>query len=463
MLLSPLMRGGNRHVALIPLEWIALLVLAALWAAWLLEARAPDDPEAPAPSRWLALLLLAPVLLAAVQLTPLPPALWSRLPGHEIYADTLAWAGVANDRWRPLSVSPGATAASLLAALPLVAVFLLACTGSRQRLRMLLRVVVAVAFCEVALALLQVSGGVHSPFFFGINTYGPPVGTFGNRNHFANYLAMALAAYTWLGFESAHGHKRKSGATRKPTAFSSGHATALWIAGGLVLVLGILLSRSRGAAAFGLPAAAAALAAASLRINGWSRGLRFALPVAAVLVAAAGAMIGFDNVLSRMSGSQLAASADFRGLLAKRSFDGAMAFWPWGAGWGTYDLAFQRFLPESIAGYPNHAHHDYVEMLFEGGLVFVLLAAAFAWLAAQRAMLLARTALRERTLDDEAMAATLCGLGLLGLLAHSLVEFNLRIPANAILGALLAGIYLRPLPRRPRTHDRPSQPHPPGD
>jgi hypothetical protein len=43
------------------------------------------------------------------------------------------------------------------------------------------------------------------------------------------------------------------------------------------------------------------------------------------------------------------------------------------------------------------------------------------------------------------MLGTLCGLGLLGFLLHSLVEFNMHIPANAIMAALLAGIYLRPL------------------
>lgn len=57
-----------------------------------------------------------------------------------------------------------------------------------------------------------------------------------------------------------------------------------------------------------------------------------------------------------------------------------------------------------------------------------------------------RTALRERSLHSEGMAAALCGLGLLGLLLHSLVEFNMRIPANAILAALLGGVFLRPLP-----------------
>ena len=50
-----------------------------------------------------------------------------------------------------------------------------------------------------------------------------------------------------------------------------------------------------------------------------------------------------------------------------------------------------------------------------------------------------------RELSREEMTAALCGLGLLGFLLHSLVEFNMHIPANAILAALLAGVYLRPL------------------
>jgi hypothetical protein len=37
-------------------------------------------------------------------------------------------------------------------------------------------------------------------------------------------------------------------------------------------------------------------------------------------------------------------------------------------------------------------------------------------------------------------------IGLVGLFAHSWVEFNLRIPANAMLAALLLGLWLRPLP-----------------
>jgi hypothetical protein len=451
LLAAPLMRGGNRYAALIALEIVGLMVLAGIGAR-----HAMAKPPLPLPiNRSLWALLLSPLFLALVQLTPLPIALWSALPGHDVYAGALGEAGVQAADWRPLSLNPAATVASLLAAIPIIAGFLLGHFATLTQLRVLLRVVAALALAEVMLGLLQISGGEHSPFFFGVMTYGPPVGTFANRNHFANYLAMALAGYVWLAFEAIRYARLKSGGI----TFGSRHRVALWAAGGLVLVLGILMSRSRGAAVFGLPMAFAALALVSLRIKGWSRASWIAVGAAAALVAGAAALVGFDAVTSRISGEQLASSASFRGELARTSLQGAMAFFPWGAGWGSYDSVYPRFQPASIAGFANHAHEDYVEMLFEGGIFFVLLCAIFVWLAAARARMLVAVALEERKLDRECMAAALCGLGLLGLLAHSLVEFNLRIPANAILGALLAGAYLRPHCGADVSHDRPSQSH----
>jgi hypothetical protein len=457
LLASPIMRGGNRFVALIPLEIIGLTLMLSMLLQWSF-ARPPV--EAPRVGGRLLIMLLAtsPLWLALLQLTPLPAQLWAGLPGHEVYADALKGIGASAGAMRPVSLSPIATVAALLAGIPIVAALLLGYLASLSQLRMLLRAVVAVAFAEVLLGLLQVAGGLHSPLFFGVLSYGVPVGTFANRNHFANYLAMSLAAYLWLAYESVRAHRDE----RNTRSFTTRHRVALWAAGGLVLVLGILLSRSRGGASFGLGSAALALAAVSLRANGWSRGLRFAVPLFAVLMIGAGALIGFDAVTSRLSADQLASSAGFRSELARTSLQGALAFWPWGSGWGTYDMVYPRFQPASLPGFANHAHMDYVEMLFEGGIFFVLFASAFAWLAGERAWRLATTALRDRTLDRDAMAAALCGLGLLGLLLHSLVDFNLRIPANAILGALLAGAYLRPLPPHHRSHDRSAQPHPSG-
>lgn len=44
--------------------------------------------------------------------------------------------------------------------------------------------------------------------------------------------------------------------------------------------------------------------------------------------------------------------------------------------------------------------------------------------------------------EHETMVAA--GLGLLALLLHAWVDFNLRIPALAMLGAFLCGVFLRP-------------------
>jgi hypothetical protein len=448
LLAAPLMRGGNRHVALIALEFLGLAVMLGLllrWAAF----RPPSEAE-PVPRPLLILLLLSsPVLLAIVQLAPVPAALWAWLPGHDLYGDALKAVGASTDIARPVSLGPSATSASLLAGIPIAAALLLGYLASLSQLRLLLRAVVAIAFAETLLGLLQIGGGEHSPLFFGVLSFGPPVGTFSNRNHFANYLAMALAAYLWLAYENVRAH----GADRRSRSFTRRHRVALWAAGGLVLVLGILMSRSRGATFFGLGTAALGLAAVSLRVNGWTRGLRLAVPLFALLVVGAAALVGFDAVTSRLTAGQLASSAGFRGELARTSLHGALAFWPLGSGWGTYPMVYPRFQPASLPGFANHAHMDYIEMLFEGGIFFVLLAAAFMWLAGGRALRLITTALRERTLDREAMAAALCGVGLLGLLLHSLVDFNLRIPANAILGALLAGAFFRPLPPTDRTGD----------
>lgn len=444
--LAPLMRGGNRHPALIALELLGLVILVGLS----LRALRPDS--IPARMRWpIGVLVLSPLLLAAFQLTPLPAWLWLRLPGHDIYAQTLDGAGAAMSGWLPLSVDAGATAASLLAGIPLAATFLAGHYASLPQLRLVLRTVIAMALVQVVLGVLQFAGGADSALYFGLPG-GRPVGTFANSNHYGNYLAMCLIALIWLSYESgkravsAHSHALLSPRNRLIVAAT----------GALFLVLGLLMSLSRGAAVSGLACAAAAMAIVGLRLRGPRTGARLAAAAALLLllVLAAVALLGADTATSRASAGTLADSAGYRARLAATSLDGALAFMPWGAGWGTYDQAYQRFQPAEIAGFANHAHMDYVELLLEGGLPFLLLAGLFTWLAASRIVELVRHARQGGALHSEAMACVLCGLGLLTLLAHSLVEFNMRIPANAILAALLAGVFLRPLalagPAEPR-------------
>jgi hypothetical protein len=447
---APLVRGGDYFAALIPIEIISLCVLLALAARAVLVPGAADGARRLAP---LAMALTAsPLLIAIVQLTPMPAGWWEHLPGHALYAEAQRAVGAPTVGWRAASISPDATCASLLAGIPLAAAFLLGLLATVQQMRTLMRLTAVVAFLEVLLGLLQLSGGERSPFYFGFMTYGSPIGSLGTRNEYANLLAMSLVAYVWLAYDAVrYSMHLQPGSPMHSGRFDRRHALAAWGVGGLVLVIGILISHSRAGALFGLAAALTALAAAGLRVFGWSRGWRFALPIGAVLVISAVMLAGPEIVTARISGDQLGQAAGFRRELWRTSWHAAWAYFPLGSGWGTYEAAYRPFQTPAIVGYANHAHMDPLEMFVEGGALFLVFAACFAALAARRALWLLRQAWHARTLDRGSMMAALCGIALLGFLAHSMVDFPMRVPANAILAALLAGAFLRPLePPRPR-------------
>lgn len=430
---SPLMRGGNRHVALIVLEAAALAFLAALFF------HAGDArPKITRRGALIALLASSPLWLALVYLLPLPTDLWKAVPGRSLYAGLLEAAGLPAGRWRPLSLVPDATTTSLLAGIPLVAAFIGGLGASLPQLRRVAVVFVACAFAQVGLALLQAASGEAS-LHFG-STYGLPYGTFANNNHFANYVAMALAAYIWLAWmklsQSRPFDHRAAAAHRR--------RLAMYAAGAMLLLVGILMSRSRGAALAGLPAALAAFAVV-LTVGPRGRPLKTTLLLLAGALLAGVLLVGVDVMLSRFQLRTMIGDAGLRGLIASTTLQGAAEFWPFGAGWGTYTEVYPRFRPPAIRETVHYAHQDYAHMLFEGGIFAVVLMAAFAWLAVTRIIYLVRTATRNRRLRREEMAAAICGIGLLGFLLHSLVEFNMHIPANAIIASLFAGIFLRPL------------------
>ncbi|MBC7597960.1 MAG: hypothetical protein H7238_02965, partial [Polaromonas sp.] len=122
--MAPFFRGGNRYVPLIGLEWLALGVLWLMATGHLLGRDTP--PQAPnaaslAWGEWV--LLLSPLWAALTFLVPVPMVLWAASPGHSLHLNA------PDASWRPLSLMPDATAASLMAGIPVVAAFALSRTA----------------------------------------------------------------------------------------------------------------------------------------------------------------------------------------------------------------------------------------------------------------------------------------------------------------------------------------------
>ena len=447
LIVSPLMRGGNRHVALVLLEALAIAFIAFSITS------GPAARDRPKLGWVLQILLFAPVWLGLIYLLPLPVEI-ANTDARTLYAEILTAAAIPMPDWRPLSLVPDATLVSLLSGTLLVASFLAGYGMNPEQLRKAFLIFLMVAFAQVIFGLLQASGGQASSLYFG-GRGGRPFGTFANPNHFANYLAMALVVLILLSFQTLSRRRewREGPRRTRPAA-----TVMLWAGGAVFLLVGILMSRSRAGTLVALGSGAAAfLLALALGSRSRRKSWRSTALLATIALSTGIALVGADLLLSRFDLDRLQGDIPYRSIQAATTLEGAAQFWPWGAGWGTYYSVYPRFQPANLVGIADYAHHDYAQMLFEGGIFAAMILFASAFVLAKRATQLVRAGLKERKLSRDQMTSAICGIGLLGFLLHSFAEFNMHIPANAIVAALLAGAFLRPLDKptqlEPSPHD----------
>jgi hypothetical protein len=119
-------------------------------------------------------------------------------------------------------------------------------------------------------------------------------------------------------------------------------------------------------------------------------------------------------------------------------------FW-WGAGPGHYDYRFPAYRSEMIQLRPGHAHNDYLNLLADwgtaGGIIVMAGMAVFA-LGLLKTSRGVRRAEKDFGSGTSNRLAFFLGAsaGLLALAVHSAVDFNLHVPANAILGVTLLAL-----------------------
>ena len=111
-----------------------------------------------------------------------------------------------------------------------------------------------------------------------------------------------------------------------------------------------------------------------------------------------------------------------------------------GWGLGTFPVVYPQFRTFYTNFFVNEAHNDYVQLLAEMG---VLGFATMLWFLTT-VLLRARSKLSNWTTQTTGAATLACTLGMIGILLHSLVDFNLQIPANAALFYVLCSIAAAP-------------------
>jgi O-antigen ligase len=410
----------------------AILAIAA--ALWPLDFSVYRDGRGPV----LGLALVYLLLLA--QLVPLPPAIWQQMPGHAIYADIARQTDSVV--WRPWTISPDLTLNSLAALLPATAIGLIAMAIDFKGRLLLARVLVGIACASALLGLLQFAAGGTTLHLFRTTSEDSAVGLFANRNHQAAFLACALP----IGGALAAIRAQRQGISRRNLAID--------LSAALLLLMGLGVTGSRMGLLLGLIGAIAAGLIISMTVRASPRtpiaSGRMRVAIGAVSLVGLLAFSAFawrGGALSRLAGN---AVDQTRVAALAPMLSATRVFFPFGAGFGTFDPVFRRFEPETSLStiYLNQAHNEPVQLAIEGGIPALLLLLLFLiwWARAALRAMRPRSSGSRRALGAAMVAVTLV------LMLSSLVDYPLRTPLLSGLFALACVELLRARPHTQASH-----------
>jgi O-antigen ligase len=399
---------------------LALQLIGLLIISWSLIAR-PAAPLA-LPARPLLLLAGATTVLLLLHLVPLPPALWTMLPGREGIAEAYRLAGQAMP-WLPISVVPYDTMATGLTLVPPLAVLTAMLFQRAYRPSWIAAAILLGTFAAVLLGALQVGSAdpLKSPwYFYRHSNFGFATGFFANSNHMGALLVVSIPFLVALVRRLRESGKRQR---------SGPGAVIVALAGVLTLGVGVILNGSLAVLLLGVPAAA--ISATMLLSK--RRQLRKPAIAAALVSLTAVLVVYLSPLHERLIGGN-ASSAASRQQMWSTTVPAIGDFMPLGSGAGTFADVYPAYEDpaEVTPTIVNHAHNDYLEAALEFGLPGVVLILIFLAWWTRRARLLWRPTAGD-VLSQAAIVASAV------LLLHSLVDFPLRMPAlSAILAACLA-------------------------
>lgn len=255
-------------------------------------------------------------------------------------------------------------------------------------------------------------------------------GTYICPNHFAGFLEMLLPlalAYTLTG--------RLKPVTRVVLGYAA-----------VVMVAGIAVSTSRGSWI-------ATLAVMFLFVGALSMRRQHRIPALAVLgILLVGAALFFKQ--SYYGQLRLRDVVTNRGQLNDGMrftlWEPAFQMWkenPWfGVGPAHFDIRFRAYRPEAVQLTPDRVHNDYLNTLADWGIVGVVLVLS-AWVLlglgvykTWRSPRLAAADIGGKSMSNKFAFVLGTSLGLTAILTHSVVDFNMHIPANAILVVTLMAL-----------------------
>jgi putative inorganic carbon (HCO3(-)) transporter len=382
---------------------------------------------------------MASALYQFFQLAPLPPTLGTTISNLAQAAYTQV-PNADSGAWTPISVDAGSTLEEALKSCAYITLFFMTLTliDTHAKLKTAMWVMVATGFAQ---ALAGLTDSFYNGELFGNALRAPSQGasgTYANRNHFAGLLEMCIPYCAALLVAIP----RRSADAGPPTLSTKAVLRGLMnqqILPYLMLatmIAGLLFSTSRGGIL--------SLALASMAVILWSRlqvkkNALSAASLSAIGVAVALAVtLGAQPIIKRLESQGFFDNE--RQLYRELAYRVFADFPGFGSGAGTWTQVYPAY--QAVETYSpaliNYVHNDYLELLVEQGLIgFGLfgLAVLLVVAAILRGLQEQQDPIRRAALYGSLTAA-------LSILIHSLVDFNLHIPANAAIFSVVMALGL---------------------
>lgn len=376
------------------------------------------------------------IALVLLQILPLPmsiePATGIRAadpPSHSLFT---------------ISAAPYQTVSQLLMLVTCVTAFylvLMLCEEQKAQERLVFGLL-TIGMFEAFYGLIQYLTGWQQIFTYVKKFYlQEATGTYINRNHYAGLLEMILPFAVIMALHKVWTLRRKvpeePGRTKKILASMEFPFLALWIFVAAVLFAALVFSRSR----MGIISALVSLIAILARAGTSSlptrtriaTGVLFLLGIVGLSV-----WIGSDPVMAR-----------FETLDDQYNHPGQDRLSIWrdtlhlirrdpllGSGFGTFAVVYPSVQTAFLSHLVDYAHCDYLQMAAELGVPgAILVFGAIFWILG----LTVRHCSRAGREDDKAISLACLG-SIIAILLHSLADFNLYIPANALVFAVILGL-----------------------
>ena len=281
-------------------------------------------------------------------------------------------------------------------------------------------------------------------------------GTFINPNHFAFFLNVILCLlfgylYALMGRREKNRYDRARGLFRSFMENEPGTHEIVFLSFCFGVMLVTLIMTGSRAAIFSL-ALSSCVILILLFVKTRKRSLFFLIGLLFLIVLVFGQRIGVEKTIDRFEALSKEGILQQERMVHNRAVFPIIKEYPFlGTGLGTFEHVYPRYQPANARGYRRELHNDWLQLMVETGIVgFLTVLVGFI------ALMKGFVTLWWKRRDAFAVGV---GIGCIGALmasaVHSLFDFSLHIPANALALAAVVAIGFLALHSKSHRHRTP--------